>query len=171
MSVKIRLMRFGKKGYPTYRMVAIDARKKRDGSYLEKVGFYNPNPTPAIIDVNEERIAYWTGVGAQMSEKVAALMTFKTNGRNVVTTTKKPSKKTLKRAKDAEKAKAKEAEAAAKAKEEAKAAEKAEEAPVEAVAQAEEAKTEEVQAEPATETAPEQPEASEAAEPETPKEA
>ena len=101
-------MRFGKKGYPTYRMVAIDARKKRDGSYLEKVGFYNPNPTPAIIDVNEERVAYWKGVGAQMSDKVASLMIFKTSGRNVVTTTKKTPKKTIRKAKNEEKAKAKE---------------------------------------------------------------
>ena len=47
MSVKIRLQRHGKKGKPYYWIVAADLRSKRDGKYLEKLGFYNPNTNPA----------------------------------------------------------------------------------------------------------------------------
>jgi ribosomal protein S16 len=52
MSVKIRLQRHGKKGKPFYWVVAADARSKRDGKYLEKIGTYNPNTNPATIDLN-----------------------------------------------------------------------------------------------------------------------
>jgi len=50
MSVKIRLQRHGKKGKPFYWIVAADARSKRDGKFLEKLGTYNPNTNPATID-------------------------------------------------------------------------------------------------------------------------
>jgi ribosomal protein S16 len=52
MSVKIRLQRHGKKGKPFYWIVAADARSKRDGKFLEKIGTYNPNTNPATIDLN-----------------------------------------------------------------------------------------------------------------------
>jgi ribosomal protein S16 len=52
MSVKIRLQRHGKKGKPFYWVVAADARSKRDGKYLEKIGTYNPNTNPATIELN-----------------------------------------------------------------------------------------------------------------------
>ena len=51
MSVKIRLQRHGKKGKPFYWVVAADARAKRDGKFLEKIGTYNPNTNPATIDL------------------------------------------------------------------------------------------------------------------------
>ena len=52
MSVKIRLQRHGKKGKPFYWVVAADARSKRDGKYLEKIGTYNPNTNPATVDLS-----------------------------------------------------------------------------------------------------------------------
>lgn len=74
MSVKIRLMRFGKKGYVTYRIVAIDERKKRDGSYLELIGTYNPMIEPALIKIDNKKVAQWQKNGAQLSEGVRKLM-------------------------------------------------------------------------------------------------
>ena len=52
MSVKIRLQRHGKKGKPFYWIVAADARSKRDGKFLEKLGTYNPNTNPATIELD-----------------------------------------------------------------------------------------------------------------------
>lgn len=73
MPVTIRLMRFGKRGYATYRIVALDKRKKRDGSYIEKVGTYNPHaPSPFVID--GEKLNYWLKKGAVLSEGVQKLM-------------------------------------------------------------------------------------------------
>ena len=54
MAVKIRLTRMGSKKRPSYRIVATDSRRSRDGEYIELVGFYNPISTPAEIKVNEE---------------------------------------------------------------------------------------------------------------------
>lgn len=74
MAVTIRLMRFGKKHYPTYRIVAIDKRKKRDGSYIEKIGTYQPMLETDKIQIDQERLTYWKNNGAQLSEGVAKLM-------------------------------------------------------------------------------------------------
>lgn len=74
MAVTLRLMRFGKKHYPTYRIVAIDKRKKRDGSYIDKVGTYNPMMEPAVIDIDQERFTYWKNSGAEISEGVRKLL-------------------------------------------------------------------------------------------------
>lgn len=74
MAVTIRLMRFGKRHYPTYRIVALDKRRKRDGSYIEKIGTYNPMLTPALIEINEERMGYWTKNGALISEGMRKLL-------------------------------------------------------------------------------------------------
>lgn len=74
MSVKIRLMRFGKKGYATYRIVAIDERKKRDGSYIDQVGIYNPMTNPAQITLDSKKIEAWKKNGAQLSDGVRKLM-------------------------------------------------------------------------------------------------
>ena len=52
MAVKIRLQRHGKKGKPFYHIVAADARAKRDGRFIEKIGTYNPNTNPATIDLH-----------------------------------------------------------------------------------------------------------------------
>ena len=67
MSVKIRLQRHGKKGKPFYWVVAADARSKRDGKYLEKIGTYNPNTNPATIDLDLDSAVQWLHNGAQVS--------------------------------------------------------------------------------------------------------
>lgn len=67
-------MRFGKKHYPTYRIVALDKRKKRDGSYIEKVGTYNPMVEPVQVEINQERFNYWKMNGAEISEGLRKLL-------------------------------------------------------------------------------------------------
>ncbi|MEE9321794.1 MAG: 30S ribosomal protein S16 [Granulosicoccus sp.] len=70
--VTIRLARGGAKKQPFYHIVATDSRSKRDGRYIERLGYYNPvargDATPVQLDV--ERLDYWIGVGAQMSDRV-----------------------------------------------------------------------------------------------------
>ncbi len=64
--VKIRLARFGSKFNPHYRIVVSDVRKKRDGKYIEKIGYYDPRKTtPNWYKVDVERARYWLSVGAQ----------------------------------------------------------------------------------------------------------
>ena len=77
MSVKIRLQRHGKKGKPFYWVVAADARSKRDGKYLEKIGTYNPNTTPATIDLNLDSAVKWLHNGAQPTETAKAILSYK----------------------------------------------------------------------------------------------
>ena len=77
MPVKIRLQRHGKKGKPFYWVVAADARAKRDGRYLEKIGTYNPNTNPATIDINEENAVNWLEKGAQPTDTARTLMSYK----------------------------------------------------------------------------------------------
>jgi small subunit ribosomal protein S16 len=77
MSVKIRLQRHGKKGKPFYWVVAADARSKRDGKYLEKIGTYNPNTNPATIDLNLDRAVRWLHNGAQPTDTAKAILSYK----------------------------------------------------------------------------------------------
>ena len=74
MSVKIRLQRHGKKGKPFYWIVAADARSKRDGKFLEKLGIYNPNTNPATIDLNVDGAVKWLTNGAQPSDTAKRLL-------------------------------------------------------------------------------------------------
>ena len=74
MAVKIRLKRLGKVRVPMYRIVVVDARKKRDGRVLEEIGKYHPKEDPSYIDVVSDRAQYWLGVGAQPSEAVAKIL-------------------------------------------------------------------------------------------------
>jgi small subunit ribosomal protein S16 len=74
VAVKIRLKRLGKIRVPQYRIVVVDARKKRDGRVIEEIGKYHPKEEPSYIEVVSERAQYWLGVGAQPSEPVAALL-------------------------------------------------------------------------------------------------
>ena len=76
MSVKIRLQRHGKKGKPFYWVVAADARSKRDGKFLEKLGTYNPNTNPATIDLNIEKAAQWLHNGAQPTDTARAILSY-----------------------------------------------------------------------------------------------
>ena len=77
MSVKIRLQRHGKKGKPFYWIVAADARAKRDGKYLEKLGTYNPNVNPAVIDLNIDKAVQWLQNGAQPTDTAKNLLSYK----------------------------------------------------------------------------------------------
>ncbi len=77
MSVKIRLQRHGKKGKPFYWVVAADARSKRDGKYLEKIGTYNPNTNPATIDLNLDKAVQWLHNGAQPTDTAKAILSYK----------------------------------------------------------------------------------------------
>ncbi len=72
--LRIRLTRVGKKKQPTYRIVVIDKRNARDGSFVEIVGHYNPRQDPALINLKTERLQYWLGKGAQPSDTVRSFL-------------------------------------------------------------------------------------------------
>ncbi|SDT20307.1 SSU ribosomal protein S16P [Nocardioides scoriae] len=74
MAVKIRLKRMGKIRQPFYRVVVVDARKKRDGRVIEEIGKYHPKEEPSFIEVTSDRAQYWLGVGAQPTEAVEAIL-------------------------------------------------------------------------------------------------
>lgn len=71
--VKLRLSRFGKKKQPVYRIVAMNARSKRNGEVLEYLGTYNPQTTPSTIEFDKERVQYWLDEGAQPTYTVKSL--------------------------------------------------------------------------------------------------
>ncbi|MDO5045138.1 30S ribosomal protein S16 [Campylobacter sp.] len=73
MATVVRLTRMGRKKRPFYRIVVTDSRKRRDGGWIESIGYYNPMVEPEIVKFDAERLAYWKGVGAQLSERVAKI--------------------------------------------------------------------------------------------------
>ncbi|WNH08301.1 30S ribosomal protein S16 [Thalassobellus suaedae] len=77
MPVKIRLQRHGKKGKPFYWIVAADARSKRDGKYLEKLGIYNPNTNPPTVELNVDGAVTWLQNGAQPTDTAKTLLSYK----------------------------------------------------------------------------------------------
>ena len=77
MAVKLRLQRHGKKGKPFYWIVAADARSKRDGKFLDKIGSYNPNVNPAIIDLDIDSAVKWLQNGAQPTDTARAILSYK----------------------------------------------------------------------------------------------
>jgi small subunit ribosomal protein S16 len=77
MPVKIRLQRHGKKGKPYFWIVAADARSKRDGKYLEKLGAYNPNTNPATIELDVDGTVKWLQNGAQPTDTARAILSYK----------------------------------------------------------------------------------------------
>jgi len=74
--VTIRLSRGGAKRRPFYSIVVQDSRKSRDGRFIERVGFYNPNAVEneESVRIDKDRIDYWVGVGAQLSDRVASII-------------------------------------------------------------------------------------------------
>jgi small subunit ribosomal protein S16 len=74
MATKIRLQRFGRKGYAFYHIVVADSRAPRDGKFIERLGAYNPNTNPATIDLNFERALYWVEVGAQPTDTMRNIL-------------------------------------------------------------------------------------------------
>jgi small subunit ribosomal protein S16 len=70
----IRLARFGARKQPYYRVVVIEKDRARNGRSVEVVGTYNPRTSPATVNLKRERIDYWTGKGAQLSDTVQKLL-------------------------------------------------------------------------------------------------
>ena len=74
MAAKIKLTRVGAKKQPSYRVVIQEERSKRDGRFIENLGYYNPRSEPPTIVINQERLNYWLGVGARPTESVGQLL-------------------------------------------------------------------------------------------------
>jgi len=70
-------MRVGKKHSPKYRIIVIDERKKRDGRYIEQVGFYDPLTVPHTVTVDSAKVKSWMEKGAQLSEGARKLLAHK----------------------------------------------------------------------------------------------
>ena len=74
MSVKIKLSRIGRRNEPKYRLVIAPSGVKRDGKYIEKIGFYDPLKDNKNLTVNKDRYEYWIKVGAQPTDGVVKLL-------------------------------------------------------------------------------------------------
>ncbi len=74
MAVKLRCLRMGAKKAPFYRIVAADARARRDGRNIEVVGTYDPTKEPAIITIDEEKALKWLNRGAIPSDTVKSIL-------------------------------------------------------------------------------------------------
>ena len=77
MATRIRLQRHGRKGQPFFHIVVADARAKRDGRLIEKLGTYNPNTNPATIEINFDSAVDWVMKGAQPSDTARAILKYK----------------------------------------------------------------------------------------------
>jgi small subunit ribosomal protein S16 len=154
--VIIRLARGGAKKTPFYNVVVADSRNRRDGRFIERVGFYNPSAKAGAeaLRVDQERVTFWQGQGAQLSDTVARLVKFHAKGPEhaIAAKAKDAAKADAAKAKiaAAEAAKVKAAADAAKAEADAKAA--AEAAAAKEAAEA--AKAAEAEAAAAVEEAP-----------------
>jgi len=74
MATVIRLQRGGRKKRPFYSVVVTDERNRRDGSFIEKLGFYDPCSQPENINLDLDRVHSWIGKGAKTSDRVASLI-------------------------------------------------------------------------------------------------
>ncbi len=74
MAVSIRLSLFGKKGQPVYRIVATEARSKRNGKFIDILGVYNPNTTPPTLKVDQTKIQEWVKKGALISDGIKKIL-------------------------------------------------------------------------------------------------
>ncbi|MBI4066129.1 30S ribosomal protein S16 [Candidatus Gottesmanbacteria bacterium] len=72
--VKIRLTQTGSKNRKTYRLIAIEEGKRRDGRAIEILGFYNPLVKPPQVSVKRDRVEYWVSVGAQLTPAAEKLL-------------------------------------------------------------------------------------------------
>ena len=77
MATKIRLQRGGRKARPIYSIVVADARAKRDGRFIEKLGTYNPNTNPATIDLNFDSALAWIMKGAQPTDTARSILSYR----------------------------------------------------------------------------------------------
>ncbi len=74
MATMIRLQRGGRKKRPFYSVVVLDGRTRRDGAFIEKLGYYDPCTDPEVVELNLERVKAWTDLGAQVSPRVASII-------------------------------------------------------------------------------------------------
>lgn len=74
MPATIRLTRMGRKKRPFYRVVVVDSRGRRDGDYIEKLGYYNPFVTPYEVDLDHDKAVEWLSRGVGMSETARSLL-------------------------------------------------------------------------------------------------
>ncbi|MCX6045869.1 MAG: 30S ribosomal protein S16 [Chloroflexi bacterium] len=72
--VRIRLRRIGAKKKAFYRIIVANKQSPRDGRFIESIGTYDPNTKPETVTLQNERAAYWLGVGAQPSEGVIRIL-------------------------------------------------------------------------------------------------
>ena len=74
MATVIRLQRGGRKKRPVYSVVVMDSRTRRDGAFIEKLGYYDPCKQPEVIELDMARVKSWTDQGATPSDRVAGLI-------------------------------------------------------------------------------------------------
>jgi small subunit ribosomal protein S16 len=74
--VKLRLRRKGRAHHPVYDVVAIDSRKKRDGVFIERLGYYDPHTRPSTFKLDSDRAIYWLNVGAQCTNLVRNILSY-----------------------------------------------------------------------------------------------
>ena len=72
--LSIRMRRTGSKKRPFFRVVVSEARSKKEGQYIEVLGFYNPRTKPAVVEINKDRVTYWISKGARPSDSVRTLI-------------------------------------------------------------------------------------------------
>lgn len=72
--LKIRLRRMGARNAPFYRVIVSDSRRAPTASAVEEIGWYDPRRTPSKVEIDRERVDYWTARGAQLSATVAKLV-------------------------------------------------------------------------------------------------
>ncbi|MEJ2745166.1 MAG: 30S ribosomal protein S16 [bacterium] len=99
MAVIIRMRRMGRKNRPHYRIVATDKRSPRDGRFIELLGTYDPLKEGKNFDLKMERVLYWVGVGAEVSDAVGTFLAKE----GIKKEPKKKKAKKARRAKETEK--------------------------------------------------------------------
>jgi small subunit ribosomal protein S16 len=89
--LSIRLRRTGSKKRPFFRVVVSEARSKKEGQFIEVLGFYNPRTKPAVVEINKDRITHWISKGARPSDSVRTLLAHHlTKDRGIVETPATP---------------------------------------------------------------------------------
>lgn len=72
--LSIRMRRTGSKKRPFFRVVVSEARSKKEGQYIEVLGFYNPRTKPAVVEINKDRVTHWIKQGARPTDSVRTLL-------------------------------------------------------------------------------------------------
>lgn len=72
--VTIRMTRMGSKKRPFFRIVVVESKSARDGSFVESLGYYNPRRSPEVFHIDRERLTHWIGKGARPSNTLRTLV-------------------------------------------------------------------------------------------------